>query len=146
MTSLNKLTRQRIPYVALKVDDPALGARDLAQILAERLRKPFGTVRAKRNWTIVHWRIDLAVREERFTLLLKRYRNGAWTWLVAPREFRVQLESDTSTLQSVCREVHNALVNAPSISAVRWYFRDLATRTEAVATPDELPWSNPVKN
>ncbi len=132
---------QRIPYVAFKINDPALAVpRDLAQILAARLRKPFGTVRAKRNWTIVHWRIDLVVEKERFTLLLKRYRGGLWSWLVAPREFSVQLDSDTSTLQVVCREVHNAIGNAPSISAVRWYFKDLATQTDAVATPDELPW------
>jgi hypothetical protein len=132
---------QQIPYVAFKVNDPALAeAREVAQILAERLRKSFGTVRVKRNWTIVHWRIDLAVKEDRFTLLLKRYGNGLWSWLVAPREFRVQSDSDTPILQVVCREVHDAIVNAPSISAVRWYFKDLATQTDAVATPDDLPW------
>jgi hypothetical protein len=136
---------QRIPYVAFKVNDPALAvARDLAQSLAERLRKPFflGTVSAKRNWTIVHWRIDLVLKEERFTLLLKRYRSGLWSWLVAPREFRAQLDSDTANLKVVCREVHDAIVNAPNISAVRWYFKDLATQTDAVATPDELQWGH----
>ena len=61
---------------------------------------------------------------------------------MAPPEFGVRLTSDTSTLQVICREVHDAIVSAPSISAVRWYFKNLATQTDAVATPDELPWRN----
>ncbi len=142
MSFSNKLTTQSIPYVAFKVDDPAIAmARDLAQMLAERLGKPFGTVRARRNWTIVHWRIDLVAKDEPFTLLLKPHRNAVWSWLVAPREFQAQKGGGTSALQDVCSEVHNALIGAPSISAVRWYFKNLATQTEAVATPGELAWN-----
>jgi hypothetical protein len=141
MTILNDLTKQRIPFVAFKVTDPALiTSSDLANILSERLRKPFGAVSAKRNWTIVHWRIDLIVKDEPFTLLLKRYRSDLWCWMVAPRELPAHMDSDNSTLQVVCREVHKAIGHAPNISDVRWYFKDLATQSDAVASPDELPW------
>jgi hypothetical protein len=80
-----------------------------------------------------------------------KYEDAEWVLLVGPSQtpglvdlLRGRKPVDYSPeLLRVCREIHTALTGIPGITAVRWYFEGFNSQTAAVATTDELPWSQP---
>ena len=141
MNVIDEMRSRLIPHVAFQMMDGTLGVgREIASTLAKQLCSAYCIAHTRRNWTIVHWRIDAGFHEERFVLILRQYRNGQWAWLISPIAFASDSEVNASRLFDLCRGVHTALQRTDNVTSVRWSLKSLASRTEAVATPDELDW------
>jgi hypothetical protein len=68
-----------------------------------------------------------------------KYGNDERILLIGPLDTQA---NNSRELLLVCREIHVLLGTIGGITAIRWYFEGLRSQSkEAVATPDELPWT-----
>jgi hypothetical protein len=75
-----------------------------------------------------------------FWVMLKRSQyeneNDQWILFIGP------VRNLYPELRQVCREIHAMLTSTPGITDVFWYFEGSRSQSEAVVTPDELPWGH----
>jgi hypothetical protein len=72
-------------------------------------------------------------------LVESKYDDDEWILLVGPLGTQM---ANTPEVMLVCREIHALFATVAGITAIRWYFKGFRGQSrEAVATPDELPWT-----
>jgi hypothetical protein len=153
---VNSLDYSNTPHACFKVEAGAsAGINDeFPPLLENHLHALFDPAQKMKKTPLGSWAIELEVGQKSFTMLLDRskYEDGEWVLLVGPSRtpglldlLRGRKPVDYSPeLVQVCREIHGALSEIPRITALRWYFEGFHSQTVAVATPDELPWNQPV--
>jgi hypothetical protein len=80
----------------------------------------------------------------------KKFSKDGWILFVVPseipkswRRLRGRISNAyTQELMLVSREIHALLASAVAVTDIRWYFKAFRSQGKnAVATPDELPWT-----
>jgi hypothetical protein len=129
-----------------KLDD------ELPRMLTKHLQRRFDSAEIKKAPLVASPSIQIqAGKQEFFTVMLGRskYEKDEWVLLVGPAEIsglsnligrRKPTECSPELIQ-ICQEIHAFLTATPGISATRWYFEGFRSQSAAVATPDELPWT-----
>ena len=152
-SSSNCMDKNKIPHVCFKVAFTSEGnlGDELSRILEEHLSLQFDSVEVMKKRVLPVWAIALKVNQIVFTLCFtrSRYENGEWILFVraldAPtllgRLHRFEQTTCTSELMLISQNIHSMLVGISGISAIRWYFEDKRVQSQAVDTPDRLPWA-----
>jgi len=145
---------RKTPHACFRSEFPAsTSSRDeIAGILEKGLRGRFDSIEVSKKWFIARWIAVLRLGQKSFAVLFdkSRYEKDEWVLLVGPLDTPSLIDrvrgpppgDDAPELISICREIHNALTAANSVSAIRWYFEGFSSQSAAVATPDDLPWGD----
>jgi hypothetical protein len=133
----------KTPHVCFKAEfaSAASAGNELSRILESRLQARFDSVRRIRIWFWGPRLVVLPVGQESFAVIFGRskYDDDEWILLVGPLGTQM---ANTPEVMLVCREIHALFATVAGITAIRWYFKGFRGQSrEAVATPDELPWT-----
>ncbi len=146
------MSHNSTPHVCFKVELPSNGNIDdeVPRLLERHVRTRFGSARVIKTGFLAPLAVELPAGEKTFSAVLGRskYEDDEWILIVGPLEGPGLLDrlrgrrpiSEVPELMRTCREIHQMLAAISGITAVRWYFEGRDTQSEAVATPDELPW------
>jgi hypothetical protein len=76
-----------------------------------------------------------------------QFEANEWILIVGPPPTQSWLDrlrgrrpESNAELALTCRKLHTNLAGLTGVSALRWYFEGRRSQSEAVSTPDELPW------
>jgi hypothetical protein len=104
------------------------------------------TLNVRWLWTLT---IVLQSAGKSFSAVLGRskFEEGEWVLIVGPPStqgwvdrLRGRRPESYSELALTCRKLHTVLAGLTGVSETRWYFQGPRSQSEAVSTPDELPW------
>jgi hypothetical protein len=145
------LQRRIAPRAGFKVDADLARESEgwLPKLLSQRLSAHYRASRVEKLPLSGPWIFELQLGSGSTFMVgvkrIKRLRNE-WFLLVTPGRIdrsRTLLalirgtrpKADSAELLQICHSIHGVLIDAASISAVRWYFRGSSV---AVRTPEEL--------
>jgi hypothetical protein len=143
----------KFPHVCFKAEFPSASSarEEMSRILESHLCVQFGAVE---RGVLLRWGpriVNLQVEQKPMSVIWhpNRFNREEWILTVVPDlsslwdEFRRRKsELCTEQLKLVCRDIHGLLASVTGISDMRWYFDGFPRQgSEAVWTPDELPWA-----
>jgi hypothetical protein len=113
---------------------------ELSKILEQRFVDRFNSMKKVKLWLSAPRPVLVRVKQRSFLVGLKksRFSKDEWIVQVGPMDSPPGYSDE---LLLICREIHTLLAAKAGISAMRWYFEGFHSRSEAVATPDQLPWT-----
>lgn len=122
----------------------------MPRLLERQLRTRFDSIRVIKAGRLAPLAVELRTGIKTFSAVLGRskYAEGEWIFIVGPLRTPGLLDrlmgrkpvSEVAELVLTCRVIHQVLTAISGITAIRWYFEDRKAQSEAVDTPDELPW------
>jgi hypothetical protein len=143
------------PLVCFKVQfaSATKAGDELSRIVENHLSTHFGSLRReqKLRWWFPQL-VALQIGEKRLSVgwHKRKFREGEWILFVSPSEVPILWNrlrgrkpiADTRELILISRQIHALLTSVAGITNIRWYFRAFRREgRQAVATPDELPWT-----
>jgi hypothetical protein len=139
----------KTPHVCFKAEFPTAAAAndELPQLLKRQLDTRFDSVRVIKARLLAPWAVVLQAGGNSYSAVLGRskYATDEWILIISPPDGPRSpgSGSDAAELVVSCRKIHDLLTATPNVSAVRWYFEGFRNQTAALATPEELPWTDP---
>lgn len=122
--------------------------RDIPSKLAAHLGKRFDASSAKKR-SRGTWTVDIKTETGSVKVMLARSEFEKNEWRLMAGSWRIpsyyilaknKPQRYDAALLEVCREIHYLLSHTPSVRNIRWYFEGSDRQTEAVLTPDDMPW------
>ncbi len=146
-----KLAPRACFRVAPTSSDPV--AEPFQTILGRALRKRFEATR----WPMftAFWIWVLLLKAERGSLPVLFWRSNFvvdnWILEITPSHRQTALgpllfgsdDSSGGPMPFMCSEIHEVLMQIPTVTEIRWYFQDRNSQSTAFATPGELQWMKP---
>jgi hypothetical protein len=145
------LSHEYTPHACFKFTSasPSTEENDLREVLQYKLRAEFDSMRTIDVGSLATLTIILQGAGKSFCAVLGRskFEEGEWILIVGPPStpgfvnlLRGRRSESYAELALTCMKLHKVLAGLTGVSAARWYFEGPRSQSEAVSTPDELPW------
>ena len=147
---------EHVPRAYFKVKFPpgTNSGDEVSRMIENHLRAKFGSLRRETKlWWWFPQTVELKVGQKALSVVWyrRKFTNDGWILFVVPSEipiwwYRLRGRDPKAYIQElmlVSREIHAFLALEVVVTGIWWYFKVFRRQgKDAVATPDELPWSH----